>query len=125
MKQSLKYGLLLVLALLIHSVSSQTMENNRKELSLTDRQEKCFVSQNNPFHNALEHLYYLYTTRTCDLSHADIAHVPADKSIQLPVSYSRGHKYTQYRSYTHTHYIPKYLSDPITHYIYGLRKIII
>lgn len=125
MKQSLKYGLLLVLALLIHSVTYQTMENNCKEISPTYRQEKCFVSQDHPIHKALDLLYNYYSNQYGDISHTDAMQVPVEKSVQLFVSYLRGHKSFQSPPYDDSHRIPKYLADPVTHYIYGLRKIII
>ena len=87
MKQSLKFGLLLVLALLIHCATDGAMENNSKASSPTYRQEKCYVSQDRPVHNALERLYHLYSTQSCDMNHTDVAHVPADKSILLLITY--------------------------------------
>jgi len=91
MKQSLKFGLLLVLALLIHCVANGTMEDICKVSSPTYRQEKCYVSQDRPIHNALERLYNLYATQSCDMSHTDITHVPANKSILLPMASSGEH----------------------------------
>lgn len=125
MKQSLKCGLLLVLALLIHSVANAAMEDICKVSSPTYRQEKCCVSQDHPTHNALERLYSFYSAQSCDMSHAVIAHVPTDKSVQLLITHFREHKSPQSPSYTHSFHVPKYFSDPITHYIYGLRKIVI
>ena len=81
MKQSLKFGLLLVLALLIHCATNGAMEDMCKVSSPTYRQEKCYVSQDRPIQDALERLYNLYTTQTCDMSHTDVAHVPTDKSL--------------------------------------------
>ena len=56
MKQSLKFGLLLVLALLIHCATNGAMEDMRKVSSPTYRQEKCYVSQDRPIQDALERL---------------------------------------------------------------------
>ena len=125
MKQSLKYGLLLVLALLIHLVIYQTMENNCKELSPTHCQEKCYVSQNNPIQNALARLYDYYSIQSSDLSHMDVAPVPVDKSISLFIDYLRGCRNSQSPPYDRSSQTPEYLPDPISHYIYGLRKIVI
>ena len=72
MKQSLKFGLLLVLALLIHCATNGAMEDMCKVSSPTYRQEKCYVSQDRPIQDALERLYNLYTTQTCDMSHTDV-----------------------------------------------------
>ena len=112
MKQSLKYGLFLVLALLIHVVSNEAMEDNCRVSPPTYRQ-------------ALERLHYFYSTQSCDMSHADVAHIPTDKSVQLLITYFREYKSQQNTSQTHSLHIPKYFYDPITYYIYGLRKIVI
>ena len=91
MKQSLKFGLLLVLALLIHCATNGAMEDMCKVSSPTYRQEKCYVSQDRPIQDALERLYNLYTTQTCDMSHTDVAHVPTDKSMFLLIAYFCDH----------------------------------
>ena len=102
MKQSLKYGLFLVLALLIHVVSNEAMEDNCRVSPPTYRQEKCYVSQDHPVHNALERLHYFYSTQSCDMSHADVAHIPTDKSVQLLITYFREYKSQQNTSQTHS-----------------------
>lgn len=125
MKQSLKYGLLLALALLIHSVTNETVENICKASYPTFSQEQCSLSQESPVHNALERLYHFYSTQSCDMSHVDVVHIPADKSMLLPIAYLREHKKRITPSYSHLPHVPNYFYDPITHYIYGLRKIVI
>ena len=125
MKQSLKFGLLLVLALLIHCVTNGTMEDICKVTSPTYRQEKCYVSQDRPIHNAIERLYNLYSTQSCDMSHTDVAHVPTDKSMLLLIAYFCEHYKLQSPPYSFSLHTPNYLYDPVTHYIYGLRKIVI
>ena len=125
MKQSLKFGLLLVLALLIHCVTNGTMEDICKVTSPTYRQEKCYVSQDRPIHNAIERLYNLYSTQSCDMSHTDVAHVPTDKSMLLLIAYLCEHYKLQSPPYSFSLHTPNYLYDPVTHYIYGLRKIVI
>lgn len=125
MKQSLKYGLFLVLALLIHIASSEATGGISKVPSPTYRQSVCCVSQDRPVRNAIERLYNFYSTQPCDMSHADVTHVPADKSILLLITYLREYKSPQSLSRTHSLHIADYFYDPITHYIYGLRKIVI
>lgn len=125
MKQSLKYGLLLILALLIHIATTEAMGNSGKALSPACRQEKCYLSQDYPEHNALERLYNLYSTQSCDMSHTDVAHVPADKSIVLLIAYFCEHYKLQSPPYSSSLRTPDYFYDPITYYIYGLRKIVI
>ena len=125
MKQSLKFGLLLVLALLIHCATDGAMENNSKASSPTYRQEKCYVSQDRPVHNALERLYHLYSTQSCDMNHTDVAHVPTDKSMFLLIAYFCDHYKHQSPPYPVSSHSPTYYYDPISYYIYGLRKIVI
>ena len=125
MKQSLKYGLFLVLALLIHVVPNETMEDNCRVAHPKYRQEKCFVSQDHTVPNAHDRLYYFYSTQSCDMSHADVAHVPTDKSVQLLIAYFREYKSQQNTSQTHSLHIPKYFYYPFTYFIFGLMKSVI
>ena len=125
MKQSLKFGLLLVLALLIHCITNGAMENMREVSSPTYRQERCYVSQDRPLHNALERLYNFYATQSCDMSHTGVAHVPADKSMLLLITYFCEHYKLQNPPYPVSTHSLTYYYDPISYYIYGLRKIVI
>ena len=78
-----------------------------------------------PIHNAIERLYNLYSTQSCDMSHTDVAHVPTDKSMLLLIAYFCEHYKLQSPPYSFSLHTPNYLYDPVTHYIYGLRKIVI
>ena len=115
MKQNLKFGLLLVLALLIHCATNGAMEDMCKVSSPTYRQEKCYVSQDCPIQNALERLYNLYATQSCDMS----------KSVLLPVAFSGEHHNSQRPYHSSSSHPPTCYYDPISYYIYGLRKIVI
>ena len=95
MKQSLKYYILIVLAVLLHSVTMKAA--NTSYIIEDPDQDECFIS-----------------------------HVPTDKSFIRPETVF--HKYrmrnnplSDHSIYSHT-YNP---SDPLTYYVYGLRKIII
>ncbi len=125
MKQSLKFGLLLVLTLLIHYGMNGIMENMCKVSSPTYRQEKCFLSQDHPIQYALELLYNLYATQSCDMSHTDVAQVPTDKSMFSLIAYFCDHYKHQSPPYPVSSHYPTYYYDPISYYIYGLRKIVV
>ena len=117
MKQSLKFGLLLVLALLIHCVTNGTMEDICKVTSPTYRQEKCYVSQDHPIHNAIERLYNLYSTQSCDMSHTDVAHVPTDKSMLLLIAYFCEHYKLQSPPYSFSLHTPFMILLPIIYMV--------
>ena len=125
MKQNLKIGLLLVLALLIRCATNEAMEDACKVSSPTYRQEKCYVSQDRPIQDALERLYNLYTTQTCDMSHTDVAHVPTDKSMFFVNRLFLRPLQTSKSTLPCLVHSPTYYYDPISYYIYGLRKIVI
>ena len=125
MKQSLKFGLLLLLTLLIHCATDGAMENICKVSLPTYRHEKCYVSQDHPVHNALERLYNFYSTQSCDMSHTEIANVPADKSMLLLIAYFCEHYRLQSPPDSASPRTPTYFYDPISYYIYGLRKIVV
>lgn len=125
MKQSFKYGLLLLLLLLLHS---WVMNGDREvTASFSISHPNCCISQDRPLHRAINRLYHFYSTlQLCDLSHADLSpNGPTDKGLLAAGGYGSEYKHK---------YIPEEISpplpahhnpDPITYYIYRLRKIII
>ena len=90
-------------------------------------QEECFISQATPVsRNILERFHFYCTIMPCEMGHADISHVPTDKSFIRPEMIfhkyrMRNNPFSVHSNHSHT-YNP---SDPLTYYVYGLRKIII
>ena len=129
MKQSLKYYILIALAVLLHSVTMKAA--NTSYIIEDPDQDECFISQAAPANrNILWGKVFtaiiLPIFRESIMGHADISHVPTDKSFIRPETVF--HKYrmrnnplSDHSIYSHT-YNP---SDPLTYYVYGLRKIII
>lgn len=125
MKQSLKYVLLVVMTLLLHSVATRAVDV--VELSIEPVQEECFLSQASSVYNdAFEPFHIYYSDMPCEMGHTDISHVPTDKSFVK--------HFFRFREYkTITHYFPDHrlqlsiysLSDPVSYYVFGLRKIIV
>lgn len=125
MKKSLKIGLFLVLALLIHCNIYGITEEMCEACSPNYRQEQCYLSQSTPIRDTLEHICNLYPTQSCDMSHTDIAHVPTEKSFLLPMMDSGEHYDSQHSFLPSSLHFPTYFYDPISYYIYGLRKIVV
>lgn len=124
MKQSLKYGLLVVLMLLLHSVTMKAV--NIAELPTEAVQEECFLSQARSAHHLFERFYIYYSNMPCELSHADVSHIPTDKSVVRHFARFRAYKAMNH-SFTDflLHSTIYSLSDPVSYYVFGLRKIII
>ena len=124
MKQSLKYGILLIFALLLHSIVTEATGETVMPDVLSHN--KCFVSQARPMRNAIEKFYLFCSPLSCEMGHADLSHVPTDKNfLRLTI---RQYRYRgilpslyEHSSQLYTH-VPE---DPIMHYIYGQRKIVI
>ena len=124
MKQSLKYGILLIFALLLHSIVTEATGETVMPDVLSHN--KCFVSQARPMRNAIEKFYLFCSPLSCEMGHADLSHVPTDKNfLRLTI---RQYRYrgilpslNEHSSQLYTH-DPE---DPIMHYIYGQRKIVI
>lgn len=124
MKQSLKYGILLIFALLLHSIVTEATGETVMPDVLSHN--KCFVSQARPMRNAIEKFYLFCSPLSCEMGHADLSHVPTDKNfLRLTI---RQYRYRgilpslyEHSSLLYTH-DPE---DPIMHYIYGQRKIVI
>ncbi|WP_303010764.1 hypothetical protein [uncultured Bacteroides sp.] len=125
MKQSLKFGLFAVLTLLIYCVNNDIISDICKVSSPTYRQEICCISQDRPVQNAIERLYHLYSTHSFYMSHTDVANVPAEKSVLLLIASFCEHYKSPSPPHSSSLHPPKFLNDPVTYYIYGLRKIVI
>ena len=124
MKQSLKYGLLVVLLLLLHSVTMKAV--NVAELPVDAVQEECFLSQARSVRHVVERFYIYYCDMPCELSHADVSHIPTDKSVTRHFTRFREHRAMNDHSSDYLLHSTIYsLSDPVSYYVFGLRKIII
>lgn len=124
MKQGLKYGLLIVMALLLHSVTMKAVD--AAKLSTETVQQECFLSQADSISHAFERFYIYYSNMPCEMGHADVSHIPADKSFIIHFSRFREHKaLNDFFSDYLVHPSIYSLSDPVSYYVFGLRKIII
>ena len=124
MKQSLKYGILLIFALLLHSIVTEATGETVMPDVLSHN--KCFVSQARPMRNAIEKFYLFCSPLSCEMGHADLSHVPTDKNfLRLTI---RQYRYRGILPSLYEHSAQLYArapEDPIMHYIYGQRKIVI
>ena len=119
MKQNLKYYIIIVLAVLLHSVTMKAA--NTSYIIEDPDQEECFISQATPAsRNILERFHFYCTIMPCEMGHADISHVPTDKSFIRPEMI-----FHKYRMRNNPFSVHSNQSDPLTYYVYGLRKIII
>ena len=112
MKQSLKYGILLIFALLLHSIVTEATGETVMPDVLS--------------HNAIEKFYLFCSPLSCEMGHADLSHVPTDKNfLRLAI---RQYRYRGILPSLYEHSSQLYThdpEDPIMHYIYGQRKIVI
>lgn len=124
MKQSLKYGILLIFALLLHSIVTEATGETVMPDVLS--YNKCFVSQARPMRNAIKKFYLFCSPLSCEMGHADLSHVPTDKNFLRLAS--RQYRYRGILPSLYEHSSQLYThdpEDPIMHYIYGQRKIVI
>ncbi len=125
MKQSFKYGLLLLLLLLLHSWVMNG--DGEATASFSISHPNCCISQDRPLHRAINRLYHFYSTlQFCDLSHADLSsNGPTEKGFLTAGGYPGEYKHN-YIPGEISFPLPRYHNPhPITYYIYGLRKIVI
>lgn len=125
MKQNFKYGIIVLLAILLHSLSVKAADGAYTEGAI---RQACFISQSqtSTARIAYEHFYIYCVSAPCEIGHADISHVPTAKSFfQIE---TRFHKYMMRKppsSDVLLHLNKHSLSDPLTYYVYELRKIMI
>lgn len=116
----------MILTLLLHSFSDKAMEEAGKVALPTYHQDECYISQEQPDNNMLSHLFHLHATPSCDMSHTDGVHVPGNKSVLWVIAFFyKHHRLSQSPPPAARQYSPILSSDPVSHYIYGLRKIVI
>lgn len=126
MKQSFKYGLLVVLALLLHLVTVRAAEATVWASAEGFQEEECSVSQAHPVHNAFQRFYIYYSEMPCEMSHAEVSYIPADKSCVRFFSHFREHKAMNTPFFASSLHSSIYsLSDPVSYYVFGLKKIIV
>lgn len=128
MKHNLKYGMVLAFALLLHLIAINVANLSCSTSITPSSQDECFISQAAPssLHGAYRHFHIYCATMPGEMGHADISHVPADKSFLRPeVSFRKYLRNTSFLSDISIHVSIHSLFDPLTYYVYGLRKILI
>ena len=126
MKQNIKYGIVLAVALLLHLITMKVADLSC--LPVGDApQDECFISQAcSTTQKAYRHFHFYCATMACEVGHADISHVPTDKNFLRPEVCFRKYMLRKSLSSDAAIQIDRHnLSDPRTYYIYGLRKNII
>lgn len=126
MRLFLKYGLFFFLILLIHGM---TMQNTEEECNVNRRERRqestCRVAQARLSHDSFSRLSHFYSFLSVDITSNDIFQVPSEKSIQLLTPYFRAHNDEQRLEHAIPFHLSNRLFDPISHYIYAFRRIII
>ena len=115
----------MVIALLIYAFTTESVGNNSKVSCPTSCWQKTDSYQKESFQDILEQLFHFYACQTCEIGHADAIHIPGDKIFLLPVFYLKEHKNSPAPPNASQLHLPHYFYDPITHYIYALRRIVI
>lgn len=124
MKQSLQYGILLIVTLLLHSLLTEAAGEVALPADLGHN--KCVVSQAHPKRDAIDKFYLFCSSLSCDMGHADLSHVPTDKSFIRLITRLCGYKGIFPLLHEHPFHLYSHdPEDPIMHYIYGQRKIVI
>lgn len=126
MKQNLKYGIIVLFTILLHSLTMKAADVVYTEDAT---QQECFISQAKVGSTQMphEHFHIFGISTPCEIGHADISHISTtDKSFHRTETCFR--KYMLRKSLLSDVLLPinkHSLSDPLTYYIYELRKIII
>lgn len=118
----------MALALLLHVITMKVAEISYLPADEAV-QDECFISQasySSSSGNAYGHFHFYCTTMPCEMGHADISHVPTDKSFLRSETCFRKYMLRKSLSSDISTRIDRHsLFDPLTYYVYGLRKIII
>lgn len=126
MKQNLKYGIIVLLAILLHSL---TMKAADVVYAADASQQECFISQAGGGNTQITHRHFhlFGISLPCEIGHTDLSHISTtDKSFYRTETYFRKYMLRKSLSSDVLLHINRHrLSDPLTYYVYELRKIII
>ncbi|WP_294629176.1 hypothetical protein [uncultured Bacteroides sp.] len=125
MKLSLRFGLLTVLVWLIHCATYEAMNRMDKLTSPLSQPEMCRVSPSNPVQEAMQRLTFFFSIQAGSFSNAEPANAPTDKHMLPPATCFCEHHKPQTSPESTSLHTPSYYHDPISYYIYGLRKIVV
>lgn len=128
MKHNLKYGIVLALAVLLQLIMMKIAGLSSTPAGDEAGRDECFITQAySPCEqNAYRHFHLYCSTMPCEMAHADISHVPTDKNfLRSEVNFRKYMRRKSLTSDISIHVDLYSLFDPLTYYVYELRKIII
>lgn len=125
MKKFLKYSVFIAFTVMLHTTMMEAMKVS-ETLYTTPQSDSCyFISQEQTLELPIEFFYNCYAEPACEVAHFDFSHILTNKSYHRLIR-----SYREYQSidsilfsamFRSLPYIPM---DPVTHYVFGLRKII-
>ncbi|MDR0892724.1 MAG: hypothetical protein LBN24_08920 [Mediterranea sp.] len=85
----------------------------------------CSFSQEHPEQNRLLCLDDFLFPSSCEMGYTSATHASVNKNLLLPVAYLVVREHLSRPADAHPPHIYTYTHDPLTYYIYGLRKIVV
>ncbi|WP_321333037.1 hypothetical protein [uncultured Bacteroides sp.] len=122
MRKIFKYSILIVFAVMLHSVIMKASDI----LSATPYRSECYLSQGQTNRQAIERFYHYYAELSCETIYSDICYSSICKYKTHLLGSFREHQSTSPQPYyTSPQSLFYDFSTPATYYIFGLRKIIV
>ena len=125
MKQCIKYFMIILLGVLLYDGAAQAAGISCTLIS--NDSERCFLSQAPTSHQQnIRNIYNHFSSMPLYMDNVDSTQVPGNKSVLLLLNYFRMCWLSDSSigdSPLHTSFYP--VPDPLSYYVFGLRKIII
>lgn len=115
----------MVLVLLIHCICYMVMNCTDKAASPVRRPEMCRISQSRPIEKTIRHLYSFFSIQAGSLGNVESPSTSTDKNIVPASACFCERNYPQGSPYSASLHTANYRYDPISYYIYRLRKIVV
>lgn len=117
----------MVFLCLLHSIIMKAANADAVYSNSGFEQTKCSISQAHCCTYDIFDNYHLHSSAMpCEMGHVDISNVPAAKSCYRFAARLRDHKSSsRAANYDSPQFSLYSLSDPVSYYVFGLRKIIV
>jgi len=126
MKKFLKYSVLIAFTVMLHATMMEAMKVSETLYITSQSDSAYFISQEQALKLSIELFYNCYAELACEVAHLDFSHILTNKSNHRLIGAFREYKpinslffSATFRSLSHNP------MDPVTYYVFGLRKIII
>jgi hypothetical protein len=110
---------------MLHATMMGAMKASETLYTAPQSDPGYFISQKQILNLSLQEFCYYYAELACEVAHLDFSHTPTSKSYHRLIGFFRTHSAIHLASFSVTfHPLSHSSMNPVSYYVFGLRKII-